>query len=91
MNKDTIKSETDKNMDGGLNLNIKQDDGGSLSGADVKNNLKEDEETAENRRITSRKEDYSKWYSDVIAVADLADNSPVRGCMVIKPNGYAIW
>ncbi|MDP2736525.1 MAG: proline--tRNA ligase [bacterium] len=45
----------------------------------------------EKGRITKRKDDYSKWYLDVIAVADLADDSPVRGCMVIKPNGYAIW
>ena len=43
------------------------------------------------RKITRRDEDYSRWYLDVIAAADLAENSPVRGCMVIKPNGYAIW
>lgn len=43
------------------------------------------------RQITKRSEDYSRWYLDVIAAADLAENSPVRGCMVIKPNGYAIW
>lgn len=43
------------------------------------------------KKITTRKEDYSKWYLDVIEQADLADNSPVRGCMVIKPYGYAIW
>lgn len=41
--------------------------------------------------ITPRSEDYSKWYLDVIDAAELAENSPVRGCMVIKPNGYAIW
>jgi len=41
--------------------------------------------------ITARAIDYSQWYLDIIAAADLADNSPVRGCMVIKPNGYAIW
>jgi len=41
--------------------------------------------------ITSRKEDYAKWYTDVIAAADLADYSPVKGCMVIKPHGYAVW
>lgn len=39
----------------------------------------------------SRAEDYSRWYQYVIAAADLAENSPVKGCMVIKPNGYAIW
>ncbi len=41
--------------------------------------------------ITPRKEDYSQWYLDVIAAADLAEHSAVKGCMVIKPNGYAIW
>lgn len=39
----------------------------------------------------TRKEDYPKWYQQVIRAADLADTSPVRGCMVIKPWGYAIW
>lgn len=43
------------------------------------------------KAITKRGEDYSQWYLDVIASADLAENSPVRGCMVIKPYGYAIW
>lgn len=41
--------------------------------------------------ITPRADDYSKWYLDVIAAADLIDSSPVRGCMVIKPHGYAVW
>jgi len=41
--------------------------------------------------ITKRADDYSQWYLDIIEVAELADNSPVRGCMVIKPYGYAIW
>ncbi|MCY3974924.1 MAG: proline--tRNA ligase [Simkaniaceae bacterium] len=39
----------------------------------------------------SRAENYSGWYGRVIRVADLAEHSPVRGCMVIKPNGYALW
>ena len=43
------------------------------------------------QRITSRKEDYSQWYLDIIKEAKLADHSPVRGCMVIRPNGYAVW
>jgi len=42
-------------------------------------------------RITSQSEDFSKWYLDVIKEADMAENSAVRGCMVIKPWGYAIW
>ncbi|TVR34718.1 MAG: proline--tRNA ligase [Balneolaceae bacterium] len=43
------------------------------------------------KRITDRKEDYSQWYLDVIKEAQLAEHSPVRGCMVIRPTGYAIW
>ncbi len=42
-------------------------------------------------QITKRSEDYNRWYQDVIAAGELADNSPVRGCMVIRPTGYAIW
>lgn len=42
-------------------------------------------------KIKTREEDYSEWYLDVIKAADLADYAPVKGCMVIKPNGYAIW
>jgi prolyl-tRNA synthetase len=41
--------------------------------------------------ITPRGEDYSQWYLDIINQAKLADYAPVRGCMVIRPNGYAIW
>ena len=41
--------------------------------------------------ITSRSEDYSQWYNDLVIKADLAEYSAVRGCMVIKPYGYAIW
>jgi prolyl-tRNA synthetase len=41
--------------------------------------------------ITPQQEDYSKWYNDIVTNADLADHSAVRGCMVIKPHGYAIW
>jgi prolyl-tRNA synthetase len=44
-----------------------------------------------NGKITTRKENYSQWYLDVIREADLAENSPVKGCMVIRPYGYAIW
>jgi prolyl-tRNA synthetase len=44
-----------------------------------------------NKNLTSRSEDYSKWYNELVVKADLAQNSAVRGCMVIKPYGYAIW
>ncbi|MBA5246539.1 proline--tRNA ligase [Marnyiella aurantia] len=42
-------------------------------------------------KLTSRGQDYSKWYNELVVKADLAENSQVRGCMVIKPYGYAIW
>ena len=42
-------------------------------------------------QLTSREENYSQWYQDLVMKADLAENSAVRGCMVIKPYGYAIW
>jgi prolyl-tRNA synthetase len=42
-------------------------------------------------KITSRLQDYSQWYLDIVNRAELAENSDVRGCMVIKPHGYAIW
>ena len=41
--------------------------------------------------LTSRSENYSQWYNELVVKADLAENSAVRGCMVIKPYGYAIW
>src|SRR5438105_15765575 len=41
-------------------------------------------------KITRRSEDYSRWYTDVIAAAELADYAPVKRCMIIRPNGYAI-
>jgi prolyl-tRNA synthetase len=41
--------------------------------------------------ITPQEQDYSKWYNDIVVEADMADHSAVRGCMVIKPHGYAIW
>ncbi|WP_321995444.1 proline--tRNA ligase [Draconibacterium orientale] len=43
------------------------------------------------KELTSRSENYSQWYQDLVIKADLAENSAVRGCMVIKPYGYAIW
>jgi prolyl-tRNA synthetase len=46
---------------------------------------------SKNKALTSRSDDFSAWYNEVIMRAELADYSPVRGCMVIRPNGYAIW
>ncbi|MEM6721031.1 MAG: proline--tRNA ligase [Bacteroidota bacterium] len=43
------------------------------------------------KKLTKRSDDYSKWYNELVVKADLAENSAVRGCMVIKPYGYAIW
>lgn len=43
------------------------------------------------KNFTTRKENYAQWYNELVIKADLAENSAVRGCMVIKPNGYAIW
>src|SRR5260221_13951832 len=43
------------------------------------------------QRITPRAKDFSEWYGDVITHAELADYSPVRGCMVIRPHGYRLW
>ena len=43
------------------------------------------------KKLTSRADDYSKWYNELVVKADLAENSAVRGCMVIKPYGFAIW
>jgi len=43
------------------------------------------------KAITSRSDDYSQWYQDIVLRAELADYSPVKGCMVIRPGGYALW
>jgi len=47
--------------------------------------------TGMSKKLTKRSEDYSKWYNELVVKADLAENSAVRGCMIIKPYGYAIW
>jgi prolyl-tRNA synthetase len=49
------------------------------------------ETRTQTKALTTRAADFSAWYNEVIARAELADYSPVRGCMVIRPNGYAIW
>jgi prolyl-tRNA synthetase len=46
---------------------------------------------ADEKKLTTRKDDFSAWYNEVVLRAELADYSPVRGCMVIRPNGYGIW
>src|SRR5207253_9731633 len=46
---------------------------------------------ADDKKLTTRTEDFSAWYNEVVLRAELADYSPVRGCMVIRPNGYGIW
>lgn len=43
------------------------------------------------KELTKRADNYSQWYNDLVAKADLAEQAPVRGCMIIKPYGYAIW
>ena len=43
------------------------------------------------KKLTKRSDNYSEWYNELVVKADLAENSGVRGCMVIKPYGYAIW
>ena len=55
------------------------------------NKMKADEDKEVKVKITKRITDFSRWYLDVIAAADLADYAPVKGCMVIKPYGFSIW
>src|SRR5699024_12478927 len=43
------------------------------------------------KKLTPREKDYSRWYNELVVAADLAENSQVRGCMTIKPNGFAVW
>src|SRR5258708_35087762 len=46
---------------------------------------------ADDKKLTTCKADFSAWYNEVVLRSELADYSPVRGCMVIRPNGYGIW
>ena len=46
---------------------------------------------ADDKKLTTRAEDFSAWYNEVVLRAELADYSPVKGSMVIRPNGYGIW
>ena len=43
------------------------------------------------KKLTAQADDFSAWYNEVIAKAELADNAPTRGCMVIRPYGFALW
>ena len=52
---------------------------------------KQEADRGAEKAVTPRSQDFSQWYQDVVEQADLAEHSPVRGCMVIKPYGYAIW
>src|ERR1035438_10209192 len=54
-------------------------------------NVAKPESTPKTAITPTRQDDYAEWYQQVVRAADLAENSPVRGCMVIKPWGYAIW
>ncbi|HEX5315002.1 MAG TPA: proline--tRNA ligase, partial [Candidatus Kapabacteria bacterium] len=42
-------------------------------------------------KLPTRSADFSAWYNEIVSRAELAEHSPVRGCMVIRPNGYGIW
>src|SRR4026207_2102773 len=46
---------------------------------------------ADDKKLTKRSDDFSAWYNELVLRAELADYAPVRGCMVIRPNGYGIW
>src|ERR1700738_1652849 len=46
---------------------------------------------ADDKKLTTRAADFSAWYNEVVLKSELADYSPVKGCMVIRPNGYGIW
>lgn len=85
---------------GNIGDHINDDQNITSSSLTNQNFLKEDNKMATDDKddkkeakikIVKRNEDFSQWYLDVIAAADLADHAPVKGCMVIKPYGYAIW
>ena len=93
LEKKVAEDQIDKKTEKGLNFKTKQSEKNNSFCVDIqnKNDYQEEKKMNTEKRLTKRADDYSRWYLDVIAAADLADNSPVRGCMVIKPNGYAIW
>ena len=83
---DSVKPKKKK---GGNNNNNQKKKGGGGGKNQQKNNASNDD--AESDYITPRSEDYSKWYASIIRNAGLAESSPVRGCMVIKPWGMSLW
>ena len=62
-----------------------------MSGGSFAADLRQNTLYIMSKKLTSRAEDYSRWYNELVVRADLAEQSGVRGCMVIKPYGYAIW
>ena len=46
---------------------------------------------ADDKKLTTRAENFSDWYNELVLKAEMADYSPVRGCMVIRPHGYGVW
>ncbi len=69
----------------------KKNNNNNNDGKNNDNNKQVSDQPTESDFITSREENYSKWYNDIIRFADLAETSPVRGCMVIKPWGMSLW
>jgi prolyl-tRNA synthetase len=62
---------------------------GTLDAIFIRTQSNEDDMSA--NAVTPQSEDFSKWYNEVVYKADLAQNSEVRGCMIIKPYGYELW
>ena len=69
-------------------LRMVTNDQPSVQNKNAKNSVDKQQDVS---AITPRAQDYSAWYNDVITSADMVDQSPVRGCMVIKPWGMGIW
>ena len=59
--------------------------------ARVINEFPRDRSASGEKKLTTRAQDFSAWYNEVVLRAELADYSPVKGCMVIRPNGYGVW
>lgn len=85
---DSVKPK--KKKGGNNNNNNQKKKGGDGGGKNQKQNNASNDD-AESDYITPRSEDYSKWYASIIRNAGLAESSPVRGCMVIKPWGMSLW